>query len=689
MPDPTLHIDFETRSKLDLREVGLHRYARDPSTEPWCMAYAFGDSEPPLWLLDAPIHERVRQHVEAGLPVYAHNAPFELEIWNNICVPRYGWPELKPEQTFCTMAEAYAMGLPGALEDVALALGLRVLKDSEGHAIMLRAARPWKIDPDGTPHWLDECPKLTIGGVEMTGKQAVDRLFAYCQQDVRVEREVGKRLMPLSARERRVWLLDYKINQRGARIDLPSVQAAVKLAETVKENAGVELSRLTKGAVQSATALPALKGWLAANGCAGAAEGLAKQDVADILSLPDLSDGVRAVLTVRQEVGKASTAKFDTMLNRVGKDARIRQMYQYHGAATGRWAGRGVQTHNLVRDMPPPKVVEHVLELVRAGEHEAIDMIYGAPLTMVSRCMRSFFLPAPGSAYVTGDWANVEGRGQAWFAGEDWKIRAFREADAKTGPGIYELAYSRMFGVPVESVANPSNERQIGKVSELAFGYQGGKGSFHVMGKNYNVKVADSQADEFKEAWRAAHPRIVATWKELQTAAINAVRNPGQPFRAGYTGRQATYKTVGSFLWCLLPSGRVICYPYPKVLEGDFGPQLTYMVQPSQEDRKKGKIIADPQNSARWVRMGTYGGSLFNNIIQGMCRDFLAECMLNLDALGADIVLHTHDSIAIETAIEKSVGARRAMEVEMRRLPAWAAGFPLFAECEIEERFRG
>lgn len=652
------------------------------------MSYAFGDDEPPLWLLDAPIHERVRRHVEAGLPVFAHNAPFELEIWNNICVPRYGWPELKPEQTFCTMAMAYAMGLPGALEDVALALGLRLLKDSEGHAIMLRAARPWKVDPDGTPHWLDECPKLTIGGVEMTGKQAIGRLFAYCAQDVRVEREVHQRVMPLSAKERRVWLLDYKINQRGARIDLPSVKAAVKLAETIKENAGVKLSSLTDGAVQAATAIPALKGWLAANGCSGAAEGLAKQDVADLLLLPDLSDKARAVLTIRQEVGKASTAKFDTMVNRVGKDARIRQMYQYHGAATGRWAGRGVQTHNLVRDMPPPQAVEHVLQLIREGQHEAIDMIYGPPLTMTSRCMRSFFVPAPGSHYVTGDWSNVESRGGAWFAGEDWKIAAFRAQDAKTGPDVYKLGASRLLGIPVESVT-PEQRQAHGKVPDLAFLYQGGVGSGHAMGKVYGVKATDAEWEDRKVTWRAAHPRIVATWRSLQEAAINAVRNPGVAFSAGYTGRQASFKTVGSFLWCKLPSHRVICFPYPKILEGDFGPQLTYMTQPSQDEKKKSKIIADPQSSARWVRIGTYGGALFNRVNQGMCRDFLAECMLNLDEKGADIVLHTHDSIALEVAQIKAEGARRAMEVEMRRLPAWAAGFPLFAECEIEERFRG
>ena len=245
---------------------------------------------------------------------------------------------------------------------------------------------------------------------------------------------------------------------------------------------------------------------------------------------------------------------------------------------------------------------------------------------------------------------------------------------------MYELAYSRMFNVPVESVKNPSEERQVGKVCELAFGYQGGVGSFHTMAKTYGVKVSDIRANEFKEAWRAAHPRIKGTWKEIQNAAVNAIRHPGDAYGCGYPGRQAKFKVVGSFLWCLLPSGRAICYPYPKLLEGEYGPQLTYMTVPSQEDKRTGKIIDDPKNASNWARVKTYGGSLFNNIVQGFCRDFLAECMLALDAKGAAIVLHTYDDVNVEVSAEKAVSARAEMERMMKTPPAWATGFPLFSE---------
>ena len=675
---PVLHCDFETRSEVDLREVGLYNYARHPSTDVWCMAYVLGEKgieggvmQPSVWIPG----QGIPLDVEVGLDchVYAHNAPFELAIWNNIMVPRYGWPELKPEQTFCTMAMCYAMGLPGSLEHAALAMGIELNKDTEGRALMLRMCRP-RSTKGGKVTWWDDPDKL-------------NRLYEYCKQDVRVERELHKRLMPLSDRERKVWLTDYRINQRGVKADVASAKAAIELADKMKVRYDDELAQITNGAATSVTALAPLKEWLNEQGCHQALAGLAKSDVSDLLTQSDLSDAARQALTIRQESGKASNAKFDVMVRQAGADDRLRNLVQYHGAATGRWAGRAVQVHNLPRNMPKPMIVERVLDLVRKGEHDAVDAIFGPPLSVVSSCLRGFFVAEKGQRLVAGDFSNVEGRGQAWFAGEEWKLKAFAAADAKAGPGLYELAYSRMFGVPVETIQNPSEERQVGKVAELAFGYQGGAGSFHVMGKTYGVKVSDAKADEFKEAWRAAHPKIRNVWYDIQRAAIAATQNEGAIRECGAAGRQAKFRKVGSFLWCLLPSGRAICYPYPKILEGEFGPQLTYMTAPSPDDRKKGRIIHDPQNSSNWARVSTYGGSLFNNIVQGMCRDILAETMLRMEAADLPVVLHVHDEAVAEVDEGLAEERRQVMQEIMRTPPAWAKGFPLFAECNVMRRY--
>ena len=673
----TLYVDFETRSTLDLREVGLHNYARHPTTDVWCMAWAYDDAEPQVWTPNRrdPMASAGwgAGDVLGGVDVVAHGAPFELAIWNQIMAPRYGWPELKPEQTYCTMAAAYAMGLPGALGDAAMAVGLHTLKDKEGRALMLRMARPRGFRPDGTPVWWDDPEKL-------------DRLYAYCPQDVRVARELHKRLMPLSEKERRVWLLDYKINQTGIAIDRASVDGAITMAEKLKVDYDLQMRDATNGAAQTCGALIPIKQWLGENGCP--VEGLAKPDIIELLARGDLSPKVRRVLTLRQEAAKASTAKLTPMLKVAGEDNRLRGLFQYHGAATGRWAGRKVQPHNLPRDVPPAETVERILEHVRAGEHGAIDLIYGSPMTALSRCLRGFFVPAPGKVLVGGDYSAVEGRGTAWIAGEEWKLRAFRAYDVGTGPGIYELTAGKILGIPPEKV-DGKQRQAYGKVPELALGYQGGVGAFQQMATTYGVQIGDEEADKIKNAWRKEHPRIRATWYELQDAAIGAVRCPGDTFEAGHPARRAKFRKVGSFLWCLLPSGRVLCYPYPKLLPGVYGDRLTYMAVPSPDDKKKGKIIHDPNNAPNWARVGTYGGSLLENVVQAVCRDLLAEAMLRLDDAGFNVVLHVHDEIVCEEDASEAGLAMDPIEMGalMNEVPAWAKDFPVSVKCETTTRY--
>ena len=670
---PALFLDFETRSVLDLKEVGLWNYVRHPSTDVWCMAWAFGDAEPQVWRPGvAGMLQDVYDHVRIGT-VIAHNAIFELGVWNEIMVPRYGWPRLDPAQTHCTMAQAYAMGLPGGLEDAALALGLSVLKDVEGRSLMLRLARPRRME--GTaPIWWDDQDKL-------------DRLYAYCQQDVRVEQALHKRLLPLSAHERKIQLMDWAINARGVAVDLPTATAGAKMAEEVKIRAGQQLAIITDGAVTKATALTALKQWIEPK-VGFPVVSLAKDMVEALLSRDDLPSDVRQALILRQEAGKASVAKLDKIISLAGSDNRLHDAVQYHGAATGRWAARGVQVHNLVRDMPPAPVVEEILGHVRDGALEWIDMAYGPPMTQISRCLRSFFVAPPGKLLIAGDFSAVEGRGTAWISGEEWKLRAFRDADAKKGPGIYELTASKTLGVPVASIGKDSPERQMGKVQELAFGYQGGVGAAKKFLPKSLAGTPEKTLNQWKLAWRDAHPGIVRTWGELRAAAISAVQREGEVFTAGFPGRGVKFKKAGSFLWCQLPSGRVMCYPYPKLLAGRFGDELTYMTVPSTND--SGSIIDDVKNANNWARVSTYGGALMENVVQALCRDLLADTMLVMHESGASIALHVHDEIIREvgdTGLLGVEGRRREMEKWMRTPPAWAKDFPLWADCKIMRRY--
>ena len=116
-----------------------------------------------------------------------------------------------------------------------------------------------------------------------------------------------------------------------------------------------------------------------------------------------------------------------------------------------------------------------------------------------------------------------------------------------------------------------------------------------------------------------------------------------------------------------------------------FGDQLTYMTVPSDVDRKKGKIIDDPANTGRWARIGTYGGSLLENIVQAFCRDLLVDCVIL--PFRRCLVLHVHDEGVIEVPRHLAEQARIALDKSMNTPKDWYIDFPLFTKAAIMERY--
>lgn len=353
-----VHLDKETRSVASLPDVGVYRYAAHPSTYIWLFSYCFNDEPMNFWYSgDAP-PERLLAHVASGGKVCAHNSNFERQIWNTVLLRNYPlWPKLKIEQMSCTMARALAIHLPADLDDLAVVLGLETRKDKEGYNLMRKMSRPRKINPDKSIAWWDE-PKN------------IDRLGIYCGIDTEVEREADHMLPPLSPDEHQLWMLDQRINDRGARVDLGLVRKIVKVLEVAKARDNARMADLTADAVAKTTQNKVLLEWFQGRGFV--TDSIAKGSHADLRAWAEVlgDDEAAAVLELRASGAKTSTAKYDRMLGYAGADDRMHGLFGYHRASTGRWGGSGPQPQNLPRvdeDTELPDVMA-LIQMLKGAE---------------------------------------------------------------------------------------------------------------------------------------------------------------------------------------------------------------------------------------------------------------------------------------------------------------------------------
>jgi DNA polymerase len=347
---------------------------------------------------------------------------------------------------------------------------------------------------------------------------------------------------------------------------------------------------------------------------------------------------------------------------------------------------------------------------------DAIDNLYGPPLQVISDCLRAMIVAKDGHDLIAADFANIEGRVLAWLAGEQWKVDAFDDYDAGVGRDLYLIGAERILTLlgrpPKEPLTKKSPERQsYGKVPELACGFMGGIGAFQQMARAYGVKMTDEEADKIKTAWRAAHPRIKQFWYDLENSAISAVLEKGEVKRVG----KIMFKKAGSFLWCRLPSGRSLCYPYPRVAEVEvpwyksepewidcesedaaiflYGEALVRFDHGRRQAlvRKKATKPAlfhwgvDPVTK-QWVEDSTYGGMLAENVTQAVARDILASALLRLEQHGYNPVLHVHDEVVCE--VPKGWGSVDELQEIMERVPTWAEGLPIAVEGWRGTRYR-
>jgi DNA polymerase len=647
-----LYGDFEARSAVNLKAAGSWAWIMDASTEVLVFSFQLRGLIY-TWHPGEPCPELIIEHAAKGGTFSGWNAGrFERIMWRHIMVPKFGWPELRDEQWQDPASRSRAIGLPGGLDNAAVALGLDVRKDKAGKDNMLRMAKPIK-----NQYFAVDEPAFDNEGLRF------DLLDPYNRQDVRVEVAACSVLPPLAAGEREIELLDWRINDRGIAVDLGLVDALSVVTRAELHQLDLRMHEVTGKAVSACSALPKLKAWMAQQGVER--KTLRKEDLSELLAEKHHPPAVQEALALRAEAGKSSVAKFNSMRQAVNADGRLRGMFLYHGAATGRWSGQVVQLQNMIRAQLPPDRLEEAVQLVfDAAWHgtndrlrELADELDMTIMDLSSQLIRPCLVAAPGRLLQPGDLSQIEARMLPWLARADRLLEVYRQ-----GKDPYVVAAAAIFRIPESEVTK--QQRQIGKVAILALGYQGAVGAFNSMAAAYGVKLEEAEVLGIVQAWRYANWELKRFWRDLEDAAMAACREPYKEFPVG----RVVLKHHKGNLYMRLPSGRWLTYWHAHV--GEHTDRRTGYTRP-------GVCYKSAEGRGRLVDIDLYGGLLAENATQAAASDCLRAGLLNLEMCGLTIVGHVHDEAIVEVRSDQTSLIRQCMT----EMPPWATGLPI--ACDV------
>lgn len=660
-----LRIDIETRSSIDLKKAGVHRYTECPDFTVTLFGYAYGDG--PANVVDLLQGETIPQHVMRDLvdpatTKKAFNASFEIT-----CLSKYLGQQLDPAQWQCTSVHSLYLGLPNSLGEVGKVLGLDEDKQkmSSGWALIRYFCMP--------------CKPTKVNGGRTWNQPHHDpakwQLFKdYCARDVETEREVDRKLarFPVPESEHKLWVLDQRMNNRGLTVDPTLVSNAIDCDNAAKERLTAQAVAIT--GLDNPSSREQLLAWLQEETAEGdeVITDVTKKTVKKLLA--DSTDStITRVLELRQELAKTSVTKYNAMARAMCADHGVRGLTQFYGAnRTGRWAGRLVQVQNL----PQNKLrdIDLARNLVKAGDFETLEVLFGNVPDTLSQLIRTAFVARPGHIFVDVDFSAIEARMLAWLSWCEWRLDVFA-----THGKIYEASAEQMFKLEPGSVGKKSPYRQRGKVSELALGYQGGKNALITMGA-LDMGLTEDELPGIVDAWRAANPEVVKFWYACEGAAKEAVANKTSvvlPIAGGRARLVFAYES--GFLTIKLPSGRKLFYVKPRIEPEDLVRELANGAKYTVARAGSLTYEGADQKTKKWTRLSSYGGKLVENLCQAISRDCLAEAMTALDARGFTLLTTVHDEIVCEEPIGGPRNVKLAEQV-MGEPIAWAPGLRLTAD---------
>ena len=668
-----LVLDFETRSRCDLKTAGTYLYISDPSTEIICLAmYCMASRKKCLWYPGDPINLYFEDLLLKTDVVGAHYAEFDMGIYEYIAV-ELGWPEIPHDKWYCTSAQMRVNNVPGGLDEAAWALGLTQRKHASGSGLIQKLSIPDKVTGK-----FNYDPKL------------IKEMGHYCAEDVATTVAVVQATRLMTKTEWQDWYACTLMNERGVKVDLELATLSLQYAKAEQDEIAVEMQEITNGVVERHTQNIRIKNWIL--------ESLADDHpIIDLMTvykkgvkklsldkairgqilgeydagMLELSDDIVYCIELLDDGNKSSVAKFKRMAERADPDdQRVRGAFVFAGASqTIRYASRGLQLHNFRRECWEPIATANLIATMRKGGDiaQAFDT---SVMETLAKALRPAIIPEKGKVFVVGDWSAIEGMVLPWLsdsdAGEDKLDRFKRDED------IYLSTVDEM------GMGDEENSRQIGKVCELALGFSGGVGAFQSMARNFGLHISDARAQILVDRWRNVNEWAMEYARKMNKAAMLAIGNPGRHQPAGMVDYYYDKPLMGGTLMCIMPGEHIIQYPQCRMEKqvtpwGDVRMGIGAM-----------KAGYKPKADAKgWPRVKVWPGLLIENATQGFAAALLRNAVRQLP----DVIAHVHDEIVMEVPeglADEAVGVLRSVMVNV---PEWAEGLPLKAEPVIMSRY--
>ncbi len=717
--NPVADIDFETYSEAGfifnknskvwskvisgsksegISIVGAPFYSEHESTEVLSLAYDLKDSKGPrLWIPKTPRPIDLFEYISQGGILEAWNSSFEWYIWNNVCYSKMGWPKLPYTQLKCAMSKARSFCLPMSLAKTGQILNILNKKETDGKRLIDKFCKP-----------------NAKKGRTLINDDPLDalNLYSYNIKDIKSENEASVLMPNLSDYEHKIWLLDQKINFNGVFVDVNSLEKCISILEQTYKKYIDELILISNGQINSPFEVKKISEWLLEKQVV--IPSLNKECVDELLNDEDLNlpEECRRILQIRRLLGSISVKKLETIKASLCKDGRLKDLFVYHGADTGRWSSLGAQVHNLpnsglklkkcldtkmcgkhykiqlqicpwCNSCKESKIVqwdsnamEDAFTIINKNDLNTLEHFFGDSVGLIGGCIRGVLIAKDGYDLICSDFSSIESVILAVLADEQWRIEVF-----KTHGKMYEMSASKITGIPFNEFLEYKEKhgehhpmrKSIGKLAELSSGFQGSVNAWKKFGADKFFK-SDEEIKTAVYKWRDASKNIVSFWKNIERAAISACRTHNTYFIC----KKIAYICKDDILFCVLPSGRELKYHSPKIETicnkwGYMNDKLSYM---GWKSAKKG-----------WSRIDTYGGRLVENLVQGTARDILANSLKTLDDNGYSIVLHIHDEIIAE--IPRKTSSIERYEQLMAIMPHWAKDWPIFARGGwIGKRYR-